>query len=93
MTESLRAMVNTTEHISSANTERRQHHALREIFPEACRFITPLIESADKVLGVSGFSLTHSLKERYPELSATEVQVLVVTIQRLHREGRLHDVQ
>lgn len=86
-------MVNTTEHAPASGAERRQHHVLREIFSDACRFITPLIQSADKVLGVSNFALMHAVKDRYPQLSATEAQVLVVTVQRLHREGRLPDVQ
>lgn len=73
--------------------ERRKHHALREIFPEACTLLAPVIEGANKTLGVSSFSMMHILQTRYPELSATEAHVLVAAVERLSREGKLHNSQ
>lgn len=77
----------------SAGIERRKHHALRDIFPEACVLLAPVIEGADKTLGVSSFSLMHVLQTRYPELSATEAHILVAAVERLRHEGKLHAPQ
>lgn len=71
----------------SRQQERRQHHTLREIFPAACRLLAPMVGSAP----LSDFSVMHVLREQYPQLSSTEVQVMVTAIQRLQREGRLND--
>lgn len=73
-------------------TERRSHHALREIFAEACLIIAPVIKDADSTLGVSSFSMMHILQDHYPQLTSSEIHVMVSTIERLHRENRLRQI-
>jgi hypothetical protein len=78
-----------TEKIPYPGSDRRKHLAVREIFPEACALLAPVLAGAEGGLGVTCFSLMHILQDRYPALSSTEAHVLATTIERLHREGRL----
>lgn len=74
-------------------SDRRKHQNVREIFPEACALLGPVLDGADKSYGVSNFSVMHILQDRYPTLSSTEAHVLATTIMRMHHEGRLHQVK
>ena len=78
--------------LQATGADRRTQHGLREIFAEACQIVAPIMSGANKTLGVSSFSLMHVLQESYPHLSSSEIHVMVVTIERLHREGRLNSV-
>lgn len=61
--------------------ERRVHHKVRKVFAEACALIAPATgrnEAPDT-------SAALILRERYPELSALEIHVLITAATR----GRL----
>lgn len=72
--------------------ERREYHLVRKIFVPACILLAPLIENNDKSLRLSGYAMVQIVKYNFPELSNVEVQVVIATVERLHREGRLHVV-
>lgn len=67
--------------------ERRQHLYLREIFEDAYRLSLPFIDPA---LGYRGVSLGHqayvALHEAYPDLTQSQLAVLVPALERVFRE-------
>lgn len=77
---------------TEAGVERRQNPALRQIFPDACALLAPLLASSKGYFSVSSFSLMHILQEHYPDLSATEAHVMVTAMERLQREGALREI-
>lgn len=76
----------------TATTERREHHQVREVFVRACGLLAPMVASNDKVQTVSNFAMTHILREHFPELSSAEIHIVIVTVEKMHREDRLHAI-
>lgn len=70
-------------------TDRREHHEVRKVFLHACELLMPIIEGNDKGLSVSGFAMARMVREHFPDLPVSEVNTVVVTVERLHREQRL----
>jgi hypothetical protein len=69
--------------------ERREHPRVRKIFVQACTLLAPMVQGKDNILRMSGFAMSHIVKNNFPELSGTEVQIVIATIERLQRESRL----
>jgi len=82
--------MNTT---STPNTdERRQHHHVREVFVQACGLLAPIIAGNDQIKTVSSFAMAHMLREHFPELSSSEIHVVITTAEKMHKEERLHAI-
>ena len=77
---------------SPTTTERREHHQVREVFVRACGLLAPVVAGNDKVHTVSNFAMAHILREHFPELSSAEVHIVIVTVEKMHREDRLHAI-
>lgn len=77
---------------SQTTPERREHHRVREVFVQACALISPVIAANDTIKTVSNFAMAHMLSEHFPELSATEIHIVIVTAEKLHREQRLQAI-
>lgn len=73
-----------------AQDERREYHEVRAIFVQACVLLAPLYQPGNNSLRMSGFAMTQIVKDKFPELSATEVHIVITTIERMQRENRLH---
>jgi hypothetical protein len=58
--------------------ERRVHHKVRKVFAEACALIAPA--TGQNVVPDTSAALI--LRERYPELSALEIHVLITAASR-----------
>lgn len=72
--------------------ERREHHQVREIFVHACELLAPIIAGNDTVKTFSNFAMAHMVQEHFPELSAAEVHIVILTVEKLHREERLRAI-
>lgn len=81
--------MNTTP---ETNEERREHHQVREIFVHACELLAPIVAGNDTVKTISNFAMAHMVQEHFPELSAAEINIVIVTVEKLHREERLHAI-
>ncbi len=67
----------TTSPGGGVQPERRVHHKVREVFTEACAMIAPAMAQA-------GFSeAAELLRQRYPELTALEIHVLITAAARV----------
>lgn len=64
--------------------ERRVHHKIRAVFSEACALIAPLLD--EKGAADNPVSPATILKQRYPELSALEIHVLLTAATRVRQE-------
>jgi hypothetical protein len=65
---------------ATGQTERRVHHKVREVFTEACALIAPSL-GKDETPEATAAGI---LRQRYPELSALEIHVLVTAAARAH---------
>jgi hypothetical protein len=81
--------MNTT---SPNHTERRQHHQIREIFDRACELLAPIVAANHPVKTVSSFAMAHMMQEHFPELSLAEVNIVILTVEKMNREERLHAI-
>lgn len=63
---------------AAGQTERRVHHKVREVFAEACALIAPALAQG----GTPEASAASILRQRYPELSALEIHVLLTAAAR-----------
>lgn len=81
--------MNTT---TAPNDERRQHHQVREVFVQACELLAPIVAGNDTVKTVSNFAMAHMVQEHFPELTSAEVHIVIVTVEKMHREERLHAI-
>lgn len=70
---------------SAARQERRVHHRVRAVFREACDLIAPLLIEPQP--SVSSFGLAHMLRAHYPQLTDTEIHVLIAAATR-YLQGR-----
>jgi hypothetical protein len=75
--------------ISATATECRQHNQVRDIFAQACDLLAPIIAENARIKTLSNFAMSHMLKVRFPELSATEIHIVLVTVEKLHPAERL----
>lgn len=66
----------------AGQTERRVHHKVREVFAEACALIAPALAKG----GAPDASAASILRQRYPELSALEIHVLLTAAARLRAQ-------
>lgn len=73
------------ERESGHQPERRVHHRVRAVFSEACALIAPLL--ADLGGTISGYGLAQIMRNRYPELTDTELHVLIAATTN-HLQGR-----
>jgi len=78
-----------TNENKSAMDERRMHHAVREVFAQACVLLSPLVKDNDKTLSMSGFAMVHIVQDHFPELSGSEARIVIAAVERMHRENRL----
>lgn len=78
--------MNTT---STADAERRQHRA---VFVRSCEMLAPYVADNDHVRTVSNFAMGHMLIEQFPELSSADVNIIIMTVEKLHRERRLRSI-
>lgn len=66
---------------AAGQTERRVHHKVREVFAEACALIAPALAH-----GAPEASAANILRQRYPELSALEIHVLLTAAARVRAQ-------
>ena len=78
-----------TDSNNSIQNERRVHHAVREVFMQACALLAPFIIGNEKALSTSSFAMVHMVNNHFPELSSSEVHIVITTVERLHHENRL----
>lgn len=82
--------MNTTP---SPTTERRQYHQVRNVFVRACDLLAPIVTENNNVMAVSSFAMTHILAEHFPELSSADIRIVILTVEKLHQQGRLHAIR
>lgn len=75
-----------------ATLERRERHQLREVFVNACELLTPIVAGNDVIKTVSSFAMAHILMDHFPELNSAEAHIVIVTVEKLHREERLRAI-
>ena len=71
---------------SPPQNERRVHSQVREVFVSACELLAPIVAGNDTVKMVSSFAMMQIVKENYPELSSTEIHIIISTVEKMHRE-------
>lgn len=74
-------------------TERREYHQIRKVFVRACDLLAPIVAENNNVMAVSSFAMTHILADHFPELSPADIRIVILTVEKLHREGRLHAIR
>ncbi len=72
--------------------ERREHHPVRKIFVQACELLAPIVAGNDTVKTVSNFAMAHMVQEHFPQLSSAEVHIVILTVEKIHKEERLHAI-
>jgi hypothetical protein len=72
--------------------ERRKQHQVREVFVRACELLAPIVAGNDIVKTVSNFAMSLMLLEHFPELTSAEAHIVIVTVEKMHREKRLHAI-
>lgn len=77
---------------STTDSERRQHHQIREIFQHACEFLAPVVTANHPVKTISNFAMGHMMQDRFPELLPEEIQIVIMTVEKMHREERLNAI-
>lgn len=55
---------------------------------QACALLEPLFRKQGRTGRISGFALPRIVKDRFPELTTTEIHIAVTTIERLHCKNR-----
>jgi hypothetical protein len=74
----------------TALQDRRVHHKVRAVFAQACQLLAPHILNTGNQ--VSGFALTHMVRNHFPDLSDGDVHVLITTALRMRDQHRLKAV-
>ena len=74
---------------SSDPKERREHHHVREVFEQCCALLAPMVAGNADVITVSNFGMSHVLMGHFPELSSAEINIVILTVEKMHRNGRL----
>lgn len=75
-----------------AAPERREQHQVREIFVRACDLLAPIVAGNDIVKTVSSFAMSLMLLDNFPDLTSAEAHIVIVTVEKMHREERLHAI-
>jgi hypothetical protein len=73
-------------------TERRENHKIREVFAQACALLAPIVAGNDNVKTISNFAMAHMVQEHFPELTSAEVHIVILTVEKIHREERLQAI-
>lgn len=74
---------------SSDPKERREHHHVREVFEQCCALLAPIVAANANVKTVSNFGMSHVLMGHFPELSSAEINIVILTVEKMHSNGRL----
>lgn len=78
-------MTSTPHH----DSERRQHHQVREVFVDACEVLAPIVASNAKLKTVSAFGMARILIDRFPTLTPSEAHIVIATAEKMHYDKRL----
>ena len=78
---------------SPPQNERRVHHHVREVFVNACELLAPIVAGNDNVKLVSSFAMMQIVKENFPDLSSSEINIIISTVERMHREDILRTIR
>ncbi|WP_249115666.1 hypothetical protein [Azoarcus sp. L1K30] len=79
------SMPSSSPAAQDASSEQRRYHRVREIFDEAYTLFAPFFARESRWANSTLDHLAYRVaRERYPELSAAEVHVLVVACARAH---------
>ena len=71
--------------VPSASEEQRRHHRVRAIFEEASVLVEPFFACESRWANSTLDLLAYrTVRDRYPELTAAEVHVLIVACSRLY---------
>jgi hypothetical protein len=72
-----------------AETDRRTHTRLREVFAEAIALVEPLFRQDNSWSDVSlEYCAQRVLRDRYPELDMMDIYVFVVAAKRVYADRR-----
>lgn len=74
---------------SSDPKERREHHQVREVFERCCAVLAPMVAGNANTKTVSNFGMSHVLMGQFPELSSAEINIVILTVEKMHHNGRL----
>lgn len=74
----------------TAFQDRRVHLKVRAVFTQACELLAPFI--LDGQGSVTGFALSHMVRNHFPELTEGDVHVLITTALRMRDQQRLKGV-
>lgn len=72
--------------------ERRTNSRVREVFVNACALLAPIVAGNDRIKTMSNFAMAHMLQEHFPELSAAEANIVIATVEKVHKEERLNAI-
>lgn len=75
-----------------SDSERREHHQVREVFVHACELLAPIVAGNDTIKTISSFAMARMVQQHFPELSTSEIHIVIVTVEKLHREKRLQTI-
>ncbi|MDP3088885.1 MAG: hypothetical protein Q8M99_11950 [Methylotenera sp.] len=73
-------------------SDSKNNTEIHEIFVSACEILAPIIASNAKVLTVSAFGMARMLHDRFPALTASQVQIVIATAEKLYFEKRLQSL-
>ncbi len=77
---------------STESRERREYPQVRAVFVRSCELLAPIVAQNDNVKTVSNFAMAHMLTAHFPELSSAEVHIVILTVEKMHRENRLNSI-
>lgn len=77
---------------SHASGFGRERHQVRAVFVRCCELLAPHFVANDHAKTVSTFAMGHMLIEHFPQLSSAEVQIVIMTVERLNQDRRLQSV-
>ena len=78
--------------MNTPTDERRQHNQVREVFVQACELLAPIVAGNDTIKTVSNFAMAHMVEQHFPELSPAEIHIVILTVEKMHREERLQAI-
>ena len=75
---------------SPAGIERRENPRLRDVFVRSCELLAPFVAQNDNVKTFSNFAMAHVLTAHFTQLSSAEIHIIILTVEKLHKQNRLH---
>jgi len=84
-------MTNADTHVDSTETQqpdRRTNDRVRAVFDRAWALMKPLLDGTQGGAEASGFALVIRLRNEFPELTSSDLQLLVSAATRMQREHR-----